>query len=67
MSLAPNTEGIIIDDTYHAIVNGRKVTFKKEKKQDYIEWESFLRHWEGDLAIHPVVRERILRKLFNIK
>ena len=37
------------------------------QKPDWNDWEEFLRHWEGDLAIHPVVRERILRKLFNIK
>ena len=38
-----------------------------EPAPDWNDWEAFLRHWEGDMSIHPVVRERIMRKLFNIK
>ena len=34
---------------------------------DYIEWEKFLRSFEGDFAIHTRVRELILRKLFKIE
>ena len=36
-------------------------------ERHYLEWEKFLRDFEGAHAIQPIVRERILRKLFNIK
>ena len=36
-------------------------------REEYLEWELFLRGFEGSLAIHTVVRERILRKMFNTK
>ena len=40
---------------------------KPVNREEYLEWELFLRGFEGSLAIHTVVRERILRKMFNTK
>ncbi|MBC8147102.1 MAG: hypothetical protein H8E98_03875, partial [Bacteroidetes bacterium] len=36
-------------------------------KENELKIEFFLRHFEGDTAIHSRIRELILRRIFNIK
>jgi len=48
-------------------IDGKEVEALLLTKENNLKIEFFLRHFEGDSAIHAGVRELILRRIFNIK